>query len=569
MSDSFVGIDLGTSYSLVSVFQNGQAVLVKNSLGSFMTPSVISLDENDHVLIGEIAKDRLISHPDRTVAQFKRLMGTEERVQLGSKYFRPEELSSLILKSLKHDVEEFLGEEVQNVIISVPAYFNDKQRKATKLAGELAGLNVERIINEPTAAAIAYGLPNSAEELTFVVLDLGGGTFDVSILEIFDDTIEVCASAGDSFLGGNDFTEVILDYLLTLIGIPRSELSDKELQHLLRISEQMKQQLSLEPIATAEINFRESTLTLEMTESEFQTFAGELLERLRAPIERALADARISVNDLDEIVLVGGATRMPIIRKLVLKMFGKAPLTHVDPDKSIAMGAAIQSALKGRDQDLKDIVMTDVCPFTLGINVVRQTSETEFKDGHFLPIIERNSTIPISRMDTVATIKDNQEKLKVEIYQGESRLVENNIFLEKMEIKIPRDKAGNQLIDVRFTYDVNGILEVEAFSHGTGKTSRTIIEENPGSLSKDEIESMFAKLQHLKIHPREDIENRALIALGERLYQESRGDKREYIASCLIHFEKAVDSQDRKIIDAKRAEIQEIFNSLENHGGLL
>lgn len=551
---TMIGIDLGTTNSLAAYWAEDGAVIIPNVLGDHLTPSVVSVDGNGDILVGRIAQERMITHPEATAATFKRFMGTEKKYNLASHSFSPEELSSFVLKALKSDAEAYLGEPVTEAVISVPAYFNDTQRKATKAAAELAGLRVERLISEPTAAAIAYGLHQESPETKFLVFDLGGGTFDVSILELFEGIMDVKSIAGDNFLGGEDFTELLVSHFLHTHQLESESLSSKAKSLLYKQAEMCKLALGQETAATMHLKSDGSTLELHINRTEYEKLAQPLLLRLRQPIERALRDASLTPADLDAIILIGGATRMPLIRNVIARMFGRMPYSNIHPDETVALGAAIQTALKQRNQALEEIILTDVCPYTLGTSVVRELGGGQYSDGHFLPIIERNTPIPVSRVERLYTISDNQKRLNVDVYQGESRRVENNIKLGELQIKVPPAPAGEQSIDVRYTYDINGILEVEVVSVSTGEKKRAIIENNAGTLTKEQIEARLAELKDIKIHPRDRTENRLLIARGERLYEESLGDRRELIAQCIQQFEKLLQSQNDQEIK-KAAEV--------------
>lgn len=359
-----IGIDLGTTNSLVSVFRGGEAEIIPNALGEALTPSVVGLDDGGELLVGRAARERLVTHPNLTAAAFKRYMGNSREIALGHQVFRPEELSALVLKSLKADAEAFLGHEVKEAIITVPAYFSDAQRKATRVAGELAGLKIERLLNEPTAAALAYGLQERGADHTFLVFDLGGGTFDVSLLELFDDVMEVRASAGDNFLGGEDFTHRIMDGFVHEHDKPEL-LEDSSLRGLLHASAtRAMHELTAAKRTTVSIPFQGERLEWAIDEAMFHQLCEPLLDKLRTPMERALRDAKVKVSDLDDVVLVGGASRMPIVREMVARLLRRIPSSHIDPDKTIVLGAAVQAGLKSRDAALEDVVMTDVCPFT-------------------------------------------------------------------------------------------------------------------------------------------------------------------------------------------------------------
>ena len=560
---AIVGIDLGTTNSLVACFKDNVPVVIKNVYGETLTPSIVSVDENGEVFVGKIAKERQITHPESTASLFKRHMGTKKEYKLGDKKFLPEELSSLIIRNLKADAEEFLGEEVTEAVISVPAYFNDTQRKATKRAGELAGLKVERIINEPTAAAIAYGLHEKNSNTKFLVFDLGGGTFDISVLELYKNIMEVRAVAGDNYLGGEDFTKVLMEIFARRNDLDLNDLDSKTYNLLRKQAEVAKRNFSKEKIAELSIKIDDKEIKETISSSEFEKDCELLLAKLRKPIERALSDAAIKLKEIDTIVLVGGGTKLPLIRSFVGKLFGRLPATNINPDEVVAMGACIQAAMKKRDKAIKEIVLTDVCPYTLGTNTSIQKPGGYYESGHFFPIIERNTVIPVSRVERLYTVKDNQKKISVEILQGESRLAKENILLGEITVSVPPSRGGEQAIDVRYTYDINGILEVEVTVVSTGVKKTMVIEKNPGHMSKEEVQERLEELKEIKIHPRETEENKHLIARGERLYEESIGLARTYIAQGISDFEDALDKQDEREISRAYEELKKLLNEIE------
>ncbi|MCM3142272.1 molecular chaperone HscC [Brevibacillus sp. MER 51] len=557
-----IGIDLGTSNSLVAFWCDNGPELIPNALGEHLTSSVVSIDDNGEILVGQIAKERLITHPHVTAAAFKRYMGTEKLFKLGQYSFSPEELSSFVLKALKADAEAFFGYEVTEAVISVPAYFNDSQRKATKRAAELAGLKVERLISEPTAAAIAYGLHQEKSDTKFLVFDLGGGTFDVSILEFFEGVMEVKSIAGDNYLGGEDFTKLLAAYFVEKTGMDSEALDAKAHSAIVKQAELCKRMIGRDLIGKMNFTINGKTHEISLDRNEFEKLASQLLLRLRHPIERALRDASLTPEELDAIILIGGATRMPIIKSTVSKMFGRLPYSQINPDESVAIGAAIQVALKERNEALKEIILTDVCPYTLGTDIVKRTA-SGFEDGHYLPIIERNTPIPVSKVKRLYTVNDDQTAILTEIYQGESRRVENNIKLGELKVEVPKGPAGQQSIDIRYTYDINGILEVEVTIVSTGLKKNMIIEKNPGSLSPEEIEARLNELRDIKIHPRDRAENRLLLARGERMYEESLGDKRTEIAYLLEKFEAVLATQDQQLIKKATLAFKKQLDHLE------
>jgi molecular chaperone HscC len=559
---AIIGIDLGTTNSLAAYWDNGEPKLIPNSLGENITPSVVGFDENGDVLVGKAAKERLRTVPQKTTALFKRHMGTDKLVTLGNRKFRAEELSALVLKALKEDAEHFLGEPVTEAVISVPAYFNDIQRKATRAAGKIAGLKVERLINEPTAAAIAYGLHRTDADETFLIFDIGGGTLDISILELFEGVMQIHASAGDNFLGGEDFTEALAAAFLEASNVDDYVLTPGEKNALHAAADRCKQQLSLKTSADMIFMLREAELRTCITREQLEKISSPLLQRIRTPIERALKDSDFSPDDLTAIVLVGGASRMPIIKSLCSKMFGQLPHAHINPDEAIALGTAVQVGLKQQDSSLSEIVLTDVSPYSLGTGIVNEYG-VDSDDLLFHPIIERNSPIPLSKVDQLFTASDNQTALRVKVFQGESRLVRNNIKLGEVTVEVPNDKKGKQAVNVRFTYDINGLLEIHLQVVSTGAEERLVIEGNPGLLTPEEIEQRLLGLASLKVHPREQMKNTLLLARGERIFTESLGEKRLYAQQVISQFEGVLNSQDTKAIEKAHEVASKIFDSLE------
>jgi molecular chaperone HscC len=565
-----VGIDLGTTNSLVAAWRDGQSVLIPNGLGDTLTPSCVSLDEDGTVLVGRAARDRLQTHPDRTAAVFKRYMGSDKTLRLGNRDFRPEELSALVLKALKADAEAALGETVTEAVITVPAYFSDAQRKATRTAGQMAGLRVDRLLNEPTAAALAYGMHHMGAETRFLVFDLGGGTFDVSILEMFEGVMEVRASAGDNFLGGEDFVLVLIDLFFERHKLSSSLRKDAHfMQQLTGAAEAAKRALSTQPKATLSVWQGGTQHTLELDESTLEQACATLLKRLRTPVERALRDANLRSGQLDNIVLAGGATRMPIVRRLVTTMFGRFPSIDFNPDEVVALGAAVQAGLKAKDAALKEVVMTDVSPYSLGVEVSMRISETTSSPGHFDPIIERNSPVPISRVKTYFPTSKGQMLVDLNIFQGEARMVRDNIHLGQLRVELPGIAAEESGVDVRFTYDVNGLLQVEATVQKTQHKSSVLIEGNPGLLSESEIAERLLALDELKIHPRDTLENRTLLARAERLYQQLRGDVRAWLGAQIREFERVLASQDKRVIAPAQRQLETQLNHIEREGFIL
>ena len=557
-----IGIDLGTTNSLVAYFTEDGPQIIPNRLGNHMTPSVVSVG-GEQVYVGETAKERQILFPDSSASVFKRNMGSQKVYQLDGKRFTAEELSSFVLRSLKEDAEHYLQEPVKEAVISVPAYFNEARRKATKRAGELAGLKVERIISEPTAAAIAYGLYQKKENTKFLVFDLGGGTFDVSILELFHNILEVRAVAGDNYLGGEDFTKVIRDLFLKDTGLSEEELDRRELGLLRKQAEQCKLAFATESSFMMNCQIKGEVKTALITRGRFEKRCEPLLDRIKKPVKKSLSDAKIKVSDIDEIVLVGGGTKLRLVRKYVAKLFKKMPNTSVNPDEAVALGAAIQAAMKERREAIKEVILTDVCPFTLGTEVVVERGKDKHEAGYFAPIIERNTTIPASRTEQFRTVYDQQTKLNIHILQGESRFAANNISLGNLEVEVPPNKAGAEVIDITYTYDINSLLEVEVKVVSTGEIKKMIIKNQEVDMTDEEIEARMKELSYLKIHPKDQEENQLLLLRGERLYEENTGEVRLRIEYELREFEKVLNERNEVEIANARKVLKDVLDEID------
>lgn len=560
----FVGIDLGTTNSAVACFRDGAPVLIPNSLGDCLTPSAVSMTDGGALLVGRAARDRQSTHPALTATAFKRHMGTNKRLTLGRRNFMPEELSALVLQSLKADAETWSGESVTGAVITVPAYFNDRQRKATRRAGELAGLAVERLVNEPTAAALAYGIHERADREPFLVFDLGGGTFDVSIVEVFDGVVEVRASAGDNRLGGEDFNDVVvglararIDPEGTLGGARKSLLAEV----MRAAAERTRRALSDTDEACFDIVWDDQAHNIMITAAEFEEAAAPLLQRLRDPVLRSLRDSDIRVDSLSEVVLVGGATRMPIVRRTVTRMFGRFPNTALHPDHAVALGAAVQAGLKARDAALDEVRLTDVCPFTLGVDMIERDGSGGIRRDVFQPIIERNTVVPASRVHTFQTVADNQRAIQFNIYQGEARTASDNVHLDKIEVPVPPRPAGEVQAQVRFSYDASGLLEVDVTVPATGQVYAFTISEGDGSA--DDLERRREALAKLKVHPRDEAANAAAMARAERCYEAFLGDRRQHIGQMILMFQGVLDAQEPHAIHDARESLEQALDQLE------
>lgn len=552
-----IGIDLGTTNSAVALWQNGAAQLVPNALGALLTPSAVSILPDGTTLVGTAALERMASKDGASATSFKRFMGTDRKVRLGRKDFSAEDLSALVLMALRDDVTALTGERPTEAVITVPAYFNDRQRKATRRAGELAGLTVRRLINEPTAAALAFGLQDKAEREPFLVFDLGGGTFDVSIVEMFEGIVEVRASAGDNRLGGDDFNTALATAVKGRLD-PQDRLGaidPARAQALLaQAAERAKRALSDAAEAEFALTVDGERLSATISAPEFEAQAEGLIRRLRDPVVRALRDSQIDAAALSEIVLVGGATRMPVVRKAITRLFGRFPNSAVHPDHAVALGAAIQGGLIARDGGLDEIRITDVCPFTLGIETAERTTRGQVQQGLFSPIIDRNTPVPVSRMGAYSTMADNQKQIEVAIYQGEAREVSGNVRLGTLTVQVPPRPEGEVGIKVRFSYDSSGLLEVDVEVPLTGATHNLVIIDEEDRKATGDLDNRRKALAALKHHPREQAAHQALLARAERCYEDFLGEPRAIIGDRTLTFTAALDSQDpRRIADAAAA----------------
>jgi len=566
-----VGIDLGTTNSLCAVFENTGPRLLPNSSNRFLTPSVVGMLDDGSIVVGDAACELRIIDPTRTVACFKRRMGTEQSVEIGDHIFSPQELSALVLRSLKADAEQALGCEITQAVITVPAYFNELQRQATRIAGQLAGFEVRRILNEPSAAALTYGLIDKEADKKLLVFDLGGGTFDVTLMEVFEGTLEIVAAAGESHLGGEDFTDKLIAWALKQQGLLLESTEAREphrVARLRQLAEQAKRNLGISHEVTLRLPRSDGTVDescpgIPLTRATYAQVVQPLIERLMRPMARALRDGRTSISEVDDVVLAGGATREPLVQALVRNYFKREPLRSIDPDHVVALGAAIQSALLEEHEAVEDVVVTDVCPFTLGIEITKQFG-SQMRDGYFMPIIHRNTTIPVSREEFVGTLFPNQRAIDLRVFQGDARRVEDNLLLGNLEVSdIPPGPAG-QKVAVRFTYDVNGLLEVEAVVEETGRKSSVLFKHHIKNLSDKEIEKAAKNLQRLKFYPRENVENQRLLLFAERVLGQVSPYERSSLEEALDGYERAFRDTDPVLFEAAQAQLLQTLSALKH-----
>ena len=524
---AIIGIDLGTTNSLASVYTENGVMVIPNSLGNRLTPSVVGLDDDGNVIVGDVAKERLITHPERTAAEFKRTMGTDKTYKLGEEAFSSQQLSSILLRKIVADAKAYLNEDIDEVVISVPAYFDDKMRTATKQAAEMAGIKCERLINEPSAAALAYLYKHGWKDGTYMVVDFGGGTLDVSIIDSFDSVMEIIAVAGNNHLGGKDINEAIYKHFCLVNNLQESSLTSEEKAIIYRMSETTKIALSTNPIAVMSVCLNDKEYSLSLDNNALIKIAHESFERLFEPIKKALKDSRLKPTDLEAIVLVGGSCKMPTVASYIEKITGVKPCSDIDPDTAISVGAGVYSGIKRKNQQLKDVVMTDICPFSLGVDCHDVNDDIVMSF-----IIDRNSMLPCSQIKSYYAIHDNQTEVNFRIYQGESIIPENNIFLGSLSIACPPTNRNAFIATCRMTYDINGILVIDVTNKDNVTVSKTLVRNNV-KLTEKEIETIKARLDNLRFSDDVDEESQLLISRAERVIEETISYERDFLMNAL------------------------------------
>ncbi len=589
-SGKIIGIDLGTTNSVVAVMEGGEPRVIPNADGDRLTPSVVAYLESGERLVGALARRQAVTNPRNTVASIKRFMGrrhsevsaeeksvaykvvggAEElvRVEVHGKQLSPPEISALVLRSLKEAAEAYVGGEVTDAVITVPAYFNDSQRQATKEAGKIAGLNVRRIVNEPTAAALAYGLGRLKEEKKIVVYDLGGGTFDVSILHLADGVFEVLSTSGDTHLGGDDFDEVLLQYVADEFQRENRVDLRKDPMALQRLKEAVeKAKCALSTAVSTDINLPYITmdqsgpkhLAMSLTRAKFEQLVDKLVERTRGPCERALSDAKLGSKDIDEVILVGGSSRIPAVQRLVKELFGREPNKSVNPDEAVALGAAVQGAILNQEEGVQDIVLLDVTPLSLGVEV---------QGGIMAVLIPRNTTIPVAKEEIFSTASDRQPAVDIHVLQGERQFARDNRTLGKFQLAgIPPAPRGVPQIKVKFDIDANGILNVKAIDLGTNREQEIRIQASSG-LSNDEVERMVKEAER---HASEDKARRELVELRNRAEQQAYqarkllteqgeqlpADVKSALESAVDEVDKVREGEDKRAIESALEKLEQ------------
>lgn len=540
-----IGIDLGTTNSCVAVLEGGEAVVIPNAEGNRTTPSIVAFTKNGERLVGETAKRQAITNPDRTISSIKREMGTDHKVKIDDKVYSPQEISAMILQKLKADAESYLGEKVTEAVITVPAYFTDAQRQATKDAGKIAGLEVKRIINEPTAASLSYGLDKTDKQHKIMVFDLGGGTFDVSILEIGDGVFEVLATNGNNHLGGDDFDKVVMDYLAETFKSEHGvdlRLDKMSLQRLKEAAEKAKKELSSTQSTNINLPFITATaegplhLNIDMTRAKFDQLTKHLVDMTMEPSKKALKDAGLNPSDIEQVILVGGSTRTPAVQEAVKKFIGKEPHKGVNPDECVALGAAIQGGVLSGD--VKDVLLLDVTPLSLGIETL---------GGVFTKLIERNTTIPTKKSQVFSTAADNQTAVDIHVLQGERQMANDNTTMGRFQLDgIPPARRGIPQVEVTFDIDANGIVNVSAKDLGTGKTQHITITATT-NLSEAEIER---KIKEAELHAEEDKKRKELI------------EERNKADNMIYEIEKSMGEIADQVTDTEKADINDKIATL-------
>lgn len=558
-----IGIDLGTTNSLVAYYKDGKSVLIPNEFGEYCTPSVVHINKKGEVIVGRAAKELLITDPENTVAVFKRSMGLERLYQLQLHAYKPEELSAFVIKKLVEDAKRELQEEIEEVIISVPAYFDDVRRKATKRAGEIAGVHVERLINEPSAAALACRMEQGDTDCVYMVFDFGGGTLDISVVECFENVISVLAVSGDNHLGGSDFDRVIADYICEQLGANWELLFKEDQAIIFRKAEQLKKLLSQDSHAKVEIDTDRLHGVVELEHQQLVDLSEDIFRRIKIPLQQVINDSGYLLEEIERVIMVGGSSKMPVVNMYLQYLLKKELITVGNPDETVARGVGVYAGMKQRNEELKQLVMTDICPFSLGTATLNEHCLIR---PYFSPIIERNSVLPISKTATFCTAFDNQKFVEIRIYQGDEPYAEDNQLLDKLKIGVPPAPRGEEQVQVRFTYDINGILDVEVTILSTKEVvQKTVVKKELG-LSDEVIQQQLQKMEEIKSDVRDDEKNQYVLNYLDALFRQTTGRNRQLVQGAREVFEEALSTQDGHRIRRTR---QWVLMQLQQIGGML
>ncbi len=539
---AIIGIDLGTTNSLAACWRDGRLELIPGEDGNVLFPSAVGYVEGEGFLVGAAAKERLLTNPGDTVASFKCFMGTAKEYRLGSRMYTPMELSAMVLERLKRNAERVLQEEVEEAIVTVPAYFNDKQRSDTKKAAQVAGLRVERLINEPSAAALAYRMAVGEEDRTLIVFDFGGGTLDLSYVECFDNVIEIVAVAGDNHLGGDDIDRAIQSHFCKVNGLVEEKLSLEELARIRNLAEQSKCALSASGQADMGLTVGGRVCRAQLNEDILFEICMPLFGKMKQLFLHLLEDADSRVSQIDDLVMVGGSSRLGVVKRFLSELLGKEPVVLDETDRVVALGAGIYAGIRRRGEEIRDMLLTDVCPFTLGIGIRNRSGQ----DKNILsPMIERNSTLPASCRNRFVTTSDYQREILVKIYQGEEYYVDDNVYLGEVAIEVALKPAGQAWVDVQFTYDINGILHVSV-ENEMGERRQILLANQ--ALSEEELERYSKELEKIMRPPMEQPENQEMLARFLAYFENSTGERREHIGAMIDYITQGLCSGRKKTV---------------------
>lgn len=554
---AIIGIDLGTTNSLAACWRDGRLELIPGEDGNVLFPSAVGYVEGEGFLVGAAAKERLLTHPSDTVGSFKCFMGTAKEYRLGGRTYTPMELSAMVLERLKRNAQRLLQEEIEEAIVTVPAYFNDKQRSDTKKAAQVAGLKVERLINEPSAAALAYRMAMGEEDRTLIIFDFGGGTLDLSYVECFDNVIEIVAVAGDNHLGGDDIDRAIQSYFCRENALAEEALPLEALARIRHLAEQSKRALSAGGHADMELTVEGRTCRARLTEDILFELCMPLFEKMKQLFLHLLEDADSRVSQIDDLVMVGGSSRLGVVRRFLAELLGKEPVVLDQTDRVVALGAGIYAGIRRRGEEIRDMLLTDVCPFTLGIGVRNRSGQ----DKNVLsPMIERNSTLPASCRNRFVTTSDYQREILVKIYQGEEYYVDDNVYLGEVAIEVALKPAGQAWVDVQFTYDINGILHVSV-ENEMGERRQILLANQ--ALTAEELERYTKEMEKIMLPPIEQPANREMLARFLAYFENSTGERRERIGAMIGYVTRGLCSGRKKAVRNAQENARAWLNMLE------